>query len=539
MRYPFLFAVAAAYAQAATFKVVAPGAKNSVQVVIDGARTNLHANDTDVPYFVGDASCDAPCSYKYAVDGVEEDFHRKLEGATTRNDVYSRPVTYADLPDLPHPIKKDPQWTRGGPKGDIWDDHYIPSIFITGNPGQMQDLVKNVVDEKFDVKFTIIGPDDVHSFTHCNFGLHGAGKSKNNAKQSWEWSLPEGQYLDNRNWFKIRHMEEDPTQMREKLYADVLDAMGAHGNRANMVRLFINGQGFGTFNMLDDVIEYSYIRAVFYNGKPPKEMGPLYDGMTGADFRYTSDSEHYEAWAPNDDSPEDEMALQDLARAFSKIDMDDDRQLQHFENTTFNVDQFLRFMVVEYLAADWDGYWMEQTNDGAYQDPAENGRWYYLGQDYDATFGVNLVEPEGREFVNVSYKEFPERYPDAVMINRLLENKSIRKRFETYLKDTVRILFNDQVLGNRVLAYREYIEPDLKWDRSIRQQSPGINFGWTFEQTKENLYKKVKSPNDNGGGADWGLLEWISARSKAVANEFNLKIMSQEEAMANDALQKQ
>lgn len=31
----------------------------------------------------------------------------------------------------------------------------------------------------------------------------------------------------------------------------------------------------------------------------------------------------------------------------------------------------------------------------------------------------------------------------------------------------------------------------------------------------------------------------ISARSKAVANEFNLKIMSQEEAMANDALQKQ
>lgn len=64
MRYPFLFAVAAAYAQAATFKVVAPGAKNSVQVVIDGARTNLYANDTDVPYFVGDASCDAPCSYK-------------------------------------------------------------------------------------------------------------------------------------------------------------------------------------------------------------------------------------------------------------------------------------------------------------------------------------------------------------------------------------------------------------------------------------------------------------------------------------------
>lgn len=41
------------------------------------------------------------------MDGVEEDFTRKLEGASTRNDVYSRPVTYAELPALPHPIKKD------------------------------------------------------------------------------------------------------------------------------------------------------------------------------------------------------------------------------------------------------------------------------------------------------------------------------------------------------------------------------------------------------------------------------------------------
>ena len=41
------------------------------------------------------------------MDGVEEDFTRKLEDASTRNDVYSRPVTYADLPDLPHPIQKD------------------------------------------------------------------------------------------------------------------------------------------------------------------------------------------------------------------------------------------------------------------------------------------------------------------------------------------------------------------------------------------------------------------------------------------------
>lgn len=67
--------------------------------------------------------------------------------------------------------------------------------------------------------------------------------------------MPEGQYIYNRNYIKLRHMEEDPTQMREKLYADILQAMGVYANQANIVRLYINGQGMGTFNMLDDVIQ--------------------------------------------------------------------------------------------------------------------------------------------------------------------------------------------------------------------------------------------------------------------------------------------
>lgn len=367
--------------------------------------------------------------------------------------------------------------------------------------------------------------------------MHGGGKKHNDAKQSWEWSLPEGQFLDHRNWFKLRHMEEDPTQMREKLYADVLDALGAPGNRANMVRLFINGQGFGTFNMLDDVIQYSYIRAVFYNGQPPLKMGPLYDGSSGADYQYLPEDEsHMYSWQPADGSPEGPEAVQELAKAFKEVDVKDDAQIDEFSKK-FDITSFLKFMVVEYLTGDWDGYWMQQTNDATYRDPTEDNKWYYLGQDYDATFGVNLAEPEGHDFVNISYKEFPKRYPNAVMINRLLENDHIRERFETYLKDTVTMLFNKNTLGRRIHAYHEFISHDLRWDRSIKQQSSGNLFGWTYEQTSENLYHSVNAPNPDstGGGADWGLLEWIEARSEAVAKEFNLEFLSAEEALSRSA----
>ncbi|KAI8146928.1 coth protein-domain-containing protein [Fennellomyces sp. T-0311] len=500
--------VSMACVDAATFRVIAPGAKSSVQVSIRGQRSKLTAQDPDVPYFTGEASCNGSCPYKYVVDGVEETFERTLNGDMTLNDIFQRQITYASLPPLPHPIKNNP-WTRGGPKGSIWDDQYVPSIFIHGDQTEIENIIRNVPKENTMVKFTIIGPDQAWTVENCTFRIHGAGKSRNNAKQSWEWSLPEGKYIDNRNWFKIRHMEEDPTQMREKLYSDVLGALDTYANRANMVRLFMNGLGFGTFNMLDDVIQYSYINAMWYDGKPPREMGPLYDGASGADFKYYADSEHYEeSWKPNKDSPEEHDPIIDFTDEFQYLDTTDDAEIEKF-NQKFNIDQFLRFMVVEYLTADWDGYWMEQTNIGAYCDPTENDRWYFLGQDFDATFGVNLVTPEEREdFVKISYKEYPKRYPDSVMINRLLENHKIRQTFETYLKDTVKILFNDQTLSRRVIAYHDFIAPDLRWDRSIKQLSPGTNFGWTFEQTSENLYHKVNAPNDNGGGADWGLLQW-------------------------------
>lgn len=67
--------------------------------------------------------------------------------------------------------------------------------------------------------------------------------------------LPKGQNIYNRNYIKLRHGEEDPTQMREKLYSDILQAMGVYVGDANIVRFYINGQGMGTFAMIDDVTQ--------------------------------------------------------------------------------------------------------------------------------------------------------------------------------------------------------------------------------------------------------------------------------------------
>ncbi|CAO3622269.1 unnamed protein product [Cunninghamella blakesleeana] len=526
----FTYLLAISNAAKVTFNVIAPGA-NDVQVSINGQNTKLNAKDADVPVFSGDAEIPDDGKYKYIVGGVAEEFDRSVyKGRTsTLNDFFQRPITYANIPELPWPIKDNAQWTRGGKPTALFDSNYIPSVFINGDKAALDNIIATVPKDLSKVKFTLVDAESVHSFNNVEFGIHGAGKKKNNAKQSWKWKLSGTDTLYNRNYFKIRHMEEDPTQIREKLYSDVLIAMGSYVNEANMIRLFINNEFMGTFNLLDDVTEYSYVNARFFGGKPPQEKGPLYDGASGASFLYSPTGDYF-SFKPNAEGPAGGVALLDpICKLFNETKYEDDASIAKFSEQ-FDVDQFLRFMVMEYLGGHWDGYWQMQTNDGAFQDPTDK-KWYYLGQDFDATFGVNIPDVDYRGFVNVPYTEYPTRYPNAILINNLLKNPKIKATFDTYIKDTVSILFNNVTLTNRILAYHEFILPDLKWDRSVKQRSPGIDFGWTFEQVTQNLYQAVESPNlvqvgkeNSTGGAGWGLIEWIAAKSQAVAKEYQITI---------------
>ncbi|KAF9402999.1 hypothetical protein BGZ94_004753 [Podila epigama] len=522
---PTLVASLASVALAAQvkFNVVAPGGTN-VQVSVNGQNHALTAADPSVPVFTGTVETGSDTKYKYVVAGKAEDFDRPLPtGRTsTYNDFIDRPITYADIPELPWPIEKDPQWTRGGPKQALFDTNYIPTVFVQGDAAALNTIVTTVPKSRTSVTLTVVLADQVIKYTGVDFGLHGAGKKKNNAKQSWNWRLKDGDILANRDFFKIRHMEEDPTQIREKLYADALRALGTYGNEANMIRLFINGEGFGTFNLLDDITEYSFPKAMFYNNKPPEKMGALFDGASGASFAYDPTGNAYYSWIPNALSPELPPAVGPLCEAWSTTVKTDDNAIAKI-NEQIDLDQFMRFMVMEYLTGHWDGYWEQQTNIGLYRDPTQNNKWYFIGQDFDGTFGIN-VPTNDTTYPAWSYNRFPTEFPKAVLINGLLENPNQKAKFEGYLKKTVEVLFNNVTLTNRVLKYHQFILPDLAWDRTIKQRSPGINFNWEFDQVSENLWGPVYSRTMTGGGAMYGLVQWIVLKSEAVAKEFNIKI---------------
>jgi spore coat protein CotH len=64
-------------------------------------------------------------------------------------------------------------------------------------------------------------------------------------------SSPDG--LFGRYHLKLRSEATDPTIVREKLYADMLESTGVVSSQGAYVRLFLNDQPVGIFLLVDDV----------------------------------------------------------------------------------------------------------------------------------------------------------------------------------------------------------------------------------------------------------------------------------------------
>lgn len=105
---PALLALSAvAQAALVKFSVIAPDAA-TVEVQIAGKNTALTKSDPNVPLYTGQAETGAETKYKYVAAGRAEAFDRTVPTTgSTYNEFLDRPVTYANIPELPWPIEKD------------------------------------------------------------------------------------------------------------------------------------------------------------------------------------------------------------------------------------------------------------------------------------------------------------------------------------------------------------------------------------------------------------------------------------------------
>jgi len=514
------------------FSVVAFG--KSVSVKIDGKSYTLKKYSEYAPVYQSTISVgSSDVSYNYVVDGISESFSRTLSksATTTHNEFFGRKYTIKELPQFKQVYK----WTRSIGKGELFDDSYIPTVHIYGKKSEKIFTTTSADPDNLE-KIVFILKDSIYTFDD----IPCSPKNKYWDKMQFKVQL-NNNGIDGRYTLKFRDNNEDPTFMRQDLYGDILNALGYPAIQSVKTRVYLNEKAVGYYILQEEAYSKSFVRSAFHgdgNGKflitDTSKLGHPLDCSTGADFYYTGNK--FYAFQTHG-SNYDKSRIKSLCKAFEELNVKNESEVAAFEKNWFDIDTFFKAIALQILTGHWDSYWLYSTNFAVYDDPTEsrNGkyRFYFICQDWDGTFGLNLSMPYMRykDFIDRSYKDFvnipwgldaydaPHRYA----IDKLLSNPTLQARFETILKNIVLNVFNPVAINKRLDALVERHREEVAWNYDTINNHPlrkavERQKGWTIKDFDTNINKASRY------GASYGIKEWVYRRAKAIKKEFNLDL---------------
>jgi len=522
------------YARTVKFSLIAFGSK--VQVKIGSTTYTMTKNNKYDPVYTYKATLDSSSySYKYIVDGKEESFTRKLDGTstTTHNEFFGRKDTVKALPEFSHPDKGT--WTKSIGKTPLFDDSYIPTVHIYGDNAE-----QTFTDAKsrYVSRVAFILKDDIVVLNNV------ACYPKNKSWPKFQFRLVAHSYngdtsgVYNRYVLKFRDNNEDPTFFRQKLYSDIMDTIGVPTIRSIFARVYVNEKPVGLYVLQEEAASESFVRACFHGDNKGNlkitdinKLGHPLDCSTGADIAY-GDGVSYSAFQPYNSTRYDNHRIKDLAKALYNLNINSDSAVETFNKQWFDIDSFLKAVAMEYLTGHWDSYLFYSTNFAMYDDPTQSDsshyKFYFICQDWDNTFGINLSETYTRydqEFLTISYKKYVnitwgvDSYdaPRRFAFDKILTNKTQRKKFEKYLTDIVKYIMNPKSFEPRLSAFVERFKDEVEFSYTTTPWRTGTEtIKWDMGDFERNLNYPGRY------GVKYGLREYVCKRAKGINSEFSL-----------------
>ncbi|OUM69636.1 hypothetical protein PIROE2DRAFT_27628, partial [Piromyces sp. E2] len=512
------------------FSLIAINAKN-VKVKIGTNYYSLTKYSKYAPVYQTTLTVsDSALTYTYYVDNVSEGFFRTLsKGATTtHNEFLGRKDTVKSLPQLPQIYK----WTKSIGKGELFDDSYIPTVHIYGTRSDTMFTSAKPSSDYLE-RIVFILKDSILTFK--NVPAYPKNKSWN--KFQFKVQLG-GNGVEGRYTLKFRDNNEDPTFMRQDLYGDIMNALGYPTIQSIKTRVYVNEKAVGYYILQEEAASESFVRSAFHgdnNGNilisDVNKLGHPLDCSTGADFYYTGND--FYAFQPYNKTRYNNSRVKNLCKQFENLDVNNTAKVKNFEQKWFDIDTFFKAIAMQILTGHWDSYWLFSTNFALYDNPSENNKFYFICQDWDGTFGLNLGMPYMRydNFVDRSYKDFVnikwgvDEYDaqNRVAIDKLLSNATLRSRFETILKNIVVNIFNPAVINKRLDALVDRHRDEIAWNYDVINKHPlrkgsGTQLNWTMDDFETNINTSSRH------GASYGIKEWVYIRAKAMKKEFGLNI---------------
>lgn len=226
----------------------------------------------------------------------------------------------------------------------------------------------------------------------------------------------------------LNNNKQDIGLVSQTLAYEVFNAAGVVAPRCTFAKVTVNGEFLGIYSNVESIAK-PFLERKFKNSK-----GNLYEGTLADFYPHAIDRIEIKSNKKNHDRSKLDRLAKMLAEE-EKLDIE-------LLDKLVDVDNFLRYWVVESLIGFWDGYTNNQNNYWLYENK-RNGKFYFMPWGADAAFmqsGFPAFGPPSALSV----------YSESMLANRLIQNESISQRYRENMRWVLDNVWKEDELIQRI-----------------------------------------------------------------------------------------
>jgi len=383
------------------------------------------------------------------------------------------------------------------------------------------DLIPNF-EEKVNMTTIIDGEEEL--FEKVTFKI-GGRYARVQDRIGFNIKLKKDKLFYNRRDIRLRPDALDYTHIRSKISADLMNRWNIPSVQETYTQVYINDHYYGLYFLLD-AIKPSWVRQIYGSSgnEDDDDVKTLYHCQN-----YNSNLDPVNIQKCFNEKDE---YLNYTEPLYNMVDNLMNVTTLNELSEIFDVENFTRMIIAEYLFSSFDNYLIMGHNFHVYQKP--DGQWEIIDHDYDSNFGVNLSLVLGGyialnftkvvEFEDYVKLKFDNWYSDerkTPIIDILYYNN--KSRFVNILKEMLVTGFNPDELFPRIDNLSALVEPYVRNETVVNEDGifPGrINLlGNPSNHTMEMFYNNTNYIRF----ADYpGLKDFIQKKFNNVCANYNL-----------------
>ena len=288
----------------------------------------------------------------------------------------------------------------------------------------------------------------------------------------------------------------DNSYMRDMLSSDIFEAVGLPVAQSAFYEIVLD-YGDGPISLglytLNEVIDDTVIESYF-----GEDEGNIYEGDgTGASLS-TSSYNFIEESFQKENNDEDQT-WSDIEELYSILHADlrssDPETWKDLLETTFNVDDFLKWLATSAVLQHWDTYGSMTHNFYLYHDP-DTDQLNWITWDHNETFtiGGNTDNSFGKNNKSVSLDK-SDITNDWPLITYLLNDAEYYDMYLAYMEEIISDVYNSDFLDQKIIAYAELIEPYVSAEIGANRFSEAVNELLYVIETQEEIVSAFLTSN--------------------------------------------